>query len=97
MVRELRTLAERAAVHRHKRHDIRGADARMHAVLPGEVDEVRRPPRCAHRRLAHGLRRPGDRDHAAIVRRVHRPIEQADTIYLHAAHDLAHYTFIAAL
>ena len=70
-----------------KRDYVRRADAGVHPRLPGEIDQLRRLPSPAHRRL-HDCRRVARDGHdRAILIRVHGPIEQTHAVDPHGGHD----------
>ena len=56
--------------------DVRGAHARVFALVPAQIDEFRGLPHGFDDAAGHRFRIPGDRNDAAVVRGVHLRVEQ---------------------
>jgi hypothetical protein len=77
---EGRRIGHRRLAKRYEGHDIEGADARMHAGMPPQIDASGGLLRKRDNRVFEGGRVPDERQHRAVVRRVGRAVEQADGV-----------------
>ena len=63
------------------------AHARMRALMPGQVDQLRRLAHAANGRFLNGFALADQRDHAAVVVGIHLAVEQIDAGHLHGFDD----------
>jgi hypothetical protein len=88
LTRQDGAVCERRSADGDEWDDVGGSDARVHTVLPGQIDEL-----CG---LASGSDggfddaggRAGDGDDRAVVRGIERPVEEANAFDLHSGYDL---------
>src|SRR6267154_895487 len=84
------------AFNRNEWHNIRSSQPRMRALMFIQIDQLCSFAHSANRRLLHRIPLTGQRDHAAIVVRIHFPVEQVDAIHLHGFNDRVYFRFVAS-
>jgi hypothetical protein len=82
-----RALLERDVADGHKGNDVGRADAGMHTLLSGEVNELRCAARPANGGFDDRCRRTGDGDDGTVVIGVKRPVQQVGPLDLHGGDD----------
>src|ERR1019366_114372 len=81
----------------NERNDVGRTDARVHALLSGEIDQLYSFAGSAYRRLNHGPGLARDGHDGAVVVGVHRPIEQPHPGHPHRGYDRLDATGISTL
>jgi hypothetical protein len=69
----------------------------MHALLPGQVDQLGSLSDCTNRRLDNSRGRAGNRNHRAVVVRIHRPVKQMHSLHAHGSYNRFNPPEIGAL
>ena len=84
-------------VNRNEGHHIGRAHSRMRPLVHIQVDQLRGSPHSANRRLLNRVSLTHQRDHAAVVVRVHLAIQQVNTINLHRGDNGVNLSPVASL
>jgi hypothetical protein len=90
------TLGERGSADRDEGDDVGGSDARVDAVLLGEVDEFSGFACSTGGGFDDAGRRAGDSDDGAVVGFIERPVQQANAFDLHRGDDLGDFGCVGA-
>ena len=97
MPRHRNTILNRHPIDRNERHHVGRAHARMRPLMHIQIDQLRRLPHSANRRLLNRLALAYQRDHAPVVVRIHFAVQQIHSIHLHRGHNGVNLGLIASL
>src|SRR4029077_2182650 len=96
LARDGDTVLNGHALNGDKRNHVGGADARMCALMLGEVDQLRGLAYAANRRLGNGFAIADNGYDAPVMVGIHLAIQQRDAGNFHGVDNGVNYGFVAA-